>query len=288
MILSTQTSVMAGAFGDVEAVKIFAKNGYDALDFSMFGMTDPKHFLYSSQGLEHLKEVRRTADQCGVIFNQAHAPFPSWLEGREDFNEFMKTALPRSIEYAAVLGVSTIIIHPISIPEDLDAQKAANMELYHSLEDTLRSYRMKAALENMFLWDQEAGKAFYGACAQWEQFNDYLDALDPELFTACLDIGHSGLVGIPAADMIRGLGHDRLGALHVHDNDNRTDMHTLPFTQSLDWKAITAALRDIDYKGEFTFEADFFLTKFPDPLKPSASKLMHDVGRHLISMIENP
>ena len=287
MILSTQTDVLARTFGYVESVKILAEAGFDAIDFSMFGMERPDHFLNTPEALETIREIRRTADECGVVFNQAHAPFPSRIIGKEDYNETIQPALIRSIEYAGILGAGIIIIHPISIPGDPVGQKEINMALYHSLEDTLRRCGVKAALENMFTWNNEEKRIDYGACAHWEQFCEYLDELDPALFTACLDIGHSGLVGIPAADMIRGLGHDRLGSLHVHDNDNKTDLHTLPFTQKLDWTAITAALKEINYKGEFTFEADNFLARFPDPLKPQASKFMHDVGRQLIAMIES-
>jgi len=287
MILSTQTDVLARCFGYVESVKILAEAGYDAIDFSMFGMERPDHFLNTPEALETIREIRRTADECGIVFNQAHAPFPSRIIGRDDYNETIQPALIRSIEYAGILGAGIIIIHPISIPGDPAGQKEINMALYHSLEDTLRRCGVKAALENMFTWNNEEKRIDYGACAQWEQFCEYLDELDPQLFTACLDIGHSGLVGIPAADMIRGLGHDRLGSLHVHDNDNKTDLHTLPFTQKLDWNAITAALKEINYKGEFTFEADNFLARLPDPLKPSAAKFMHDVGRQLIAMIES-
>lgn len=287
MILSTQTDVLARCFGYVESVKMLAEAGFDAIDFSMFGMEQPGNFLNTPEALETIKEMRRTADECGIVFNQAHAPFPSRIIGKDDYNEFIQGALIRSIEYAGILGAGIIIIHPISIPGDPVGQKEINMALYHSLEDTLRRCKVKAALENMFTWNSEEKRIDYGACAQWQQFCEYLDELDPDLFTACLDIGHSGLVGIPAAEMIRGLGHDRLGSLHVHDNDNKNDLHTLPFTQKLDWAAITAALKEINYKGEFTFEADNFLVRFPNPVKAQAAKFMHDVGRQLIAMIES-
>ena len=286
MILSTQTDVLARCFGYVESVKILAEAGYDAIDFSMFGMERPDHFLNTPEALETIREIRRTADECGIVFNQAHAPFPSRIIGRDDYNETIQPALIRSIEYAGILGAGIIIIHPISIPGDPAGQKEINMALYHSLEDTLRRCGVKAALENMFTWNNEEKRIDYGACAQWEQFCEYLDELDPQLFTACLDIGHSGLVGIPAADMIRGLGHDRLGSLHVHDNDNKTDLHTLPFVGKLEWNNICKALHDIGYEGELTFEADGFLRNYTNDNIDMACRYMVQTGRYLISLIE--
>ena len=48
----------------------------------------------------------------------------------------------------------------------------------------------------------------------------------------------------------------------------------------------TKALKDIRYKGDFTFEADNFLSHVPDGFMETALKYMHDCGRYLISMIE--
>jgi sugar phosphate isomerase/epimerase len=64
-------------------------------------------------------------------------------------------------------------------------------------------------------------------------------------------------------------------------------MHTLPFTSKLDWPDITAALREIGYKGVLTFECDAFIERLPDDLKIAASKFMFETGKSLVKMIEN-
>ena len=106
-----------------------------------------------------------------------------------------------------------------------------------------------------------------------------------DCFTACLDLGHCGLYGFDAAETIRGLGH-RLGALHVHDNDYQTDAHTAPYLGKMHWDTICEALRDVQYGGDFTLEADNFFNHFPEDLAPSVAKLMHDIGRELIERIK--
>lgn len=285
MLLSTQTHSLADTFGREKAVEILAANGYDCYDLSMFEMTSPDAELCGDEGEAIIESLRKKADACGIKCNQTHAPFASMRLGDDAYNAHMNKAIKLAIKYTGMLGGGIVIVHPITVPGDPEEQKRINMEFYNDLIPTLRQWKVKAALENMFGWAD--GHATPAACSTPEQFCEYLDALPKDCFTACLDIGHSGLIGIPAATMIRALGHDRLGALHVHDNDMHTDMHTLPFTVRLDWKEITAALAEINYKGEFTFEADTFLNRFPGDFRPAASKFMEQTGRLLISMIEN-
>ena len=72
----------------------------------------------------------------------------------------------------------------------------------------------------------------------------------------------------------------------MHDNDYHRDAHTLPFMGALDWNAITDALADIRYKGEFTLESDNFLGKLPNELLPEACAMMCSVARYLASEVE--
>ena len=124
------------------------------------------------------------------------------------------------------------------------------------------------------------------ACSRTREFVDWLDSLADDTFTACLDLGHCGLYGFDAAEMIKGLGKDRLGALHVHDNDYQSDLHTIPFLGKMHWDTITDALAGIGYSGDLTLEADNFYTPFGEELAPAAAKMLAAVGRRLIVMIE--
>jgi sugar phosphate isomerase/epimerase len=133
----------------------------------------------------------------------------------------------------------------------------------------------------MFQGDPRRHVLIESTCNSPDEFCDYVDALPAEHFTACLDIGHCGLVGQDAANFIRALGHDRLCALHVHDNDYHHDLHTLPLMGALDWDVITTALADIRYTGDITLEADGFLTRLPEGALPEATRFMCTVAKHL-------
>lgn len=144
---------------------------------------------------------------------------------------------------------------------------------------------VRIALENMYNWYEGDLAASPATCSSAEEFVRYMDAFDPDYFVACLDIGHSAMKntdGNSPAEMIRALGGKRLKALHIHDNDLVGDLHTLPFTQKVNWDDVMTALKEIQYDGDFTFEADAFLGQFPDELAEHASRLMLEVGRYFV------
>ena len=149
---------------------------------------------------------------------------------------------------------------------------------------------VKIATENMWNWTRENGlnQAAAAACSHHDDFVAHLDAVNDEFFTACLDIGHAEMKGLDtsAPEMIRAIG-SRLGALHIHDNDRWRDLHQIPFAGSIDWNEVVKALREVDYKGEFTLEADTYLQAFNAENIEEGVKNMADAARKLVEMFEN-
>lgn len=281
MKISTQTCELSRLFGDEEAIRLLARVGYDAIDFSMFGIGRPESPLYGDDFADYVRNLKRIADDCGIEFNQTHAPFPSHRVGDEEYNQAIVPLIHKAIVVTSLLGAKYVIVHPTAMKT---GQKEFNLNFYRDLIPYCEEYNVIIALENMFGRNANNNQLIPNVCSTGTEFCEYLDALDSPWFTACLDLGHAGLVGETAQDMIRILGHDRLKSLHVHDNNHLRDLHTLPLTQSLDWPEIMAALKDIDYTGEFTFEADNFIRFFPAPLAESASRLMLETGRYLVGL----
>ena len=54
----------------------------------------------------------------------------------------------------------------------------------------------------------------------------------------------------------------------------------------MNWDAITKALGQIGYQGDFTFEADSFLERFDSDTVGEAVRFMAGIGRKLIAKIE--
>lgn len=282
MKLSTQTEALARAFGYERAVRIVKKSGFDCYDFSMFDMAREGDPLNGPDYMQTVLSVKRVAEEVGITCNQSHAPFPSHKVNDEAWNGKIIGWIVRALEITSVLGGKICIVHPWN---DWSPEENAEL-LYKPLLPYCKKYNVKIAVENMWNWPKGNPSAVPCACTLPENFVRHMELLDPEWFVACLDIGHAAMFPdkTSVAEMIVALG-DRLQALHVHDNDCLYDLHTIPYMGKIDWESFYAALKQIGYKGDFTFEADSFLYKYPDALKEKAEEFLCAVGRYMTGRI---
>lgn len=283
MKLVTLTGALNKRFGLKEAIKRIKDSGFDGYDCSLFVAMASGYEFSGADYIERAKEIRDFADSIKLPCFQTHAPDPA-LRTNENIMASIE-GTKRAIEISAILGAEIVVIHPAAIT---DAEGNWNM-LYSKLLPLAKSLGVKIATENMFSWkDEKEIETVPSACGTAEDFVKYIDYVNDESFTACLDIGHSEMVNCEGAPkIIRALGHDRLKALHVHDNDCWHDDHTFPFAGKINWENVCKALADIDYTGNFTFEADNFLRNYPNELMPECFALLEKTGRYLIDKIEN-
>ena len=287
MLLSTQTHFLADHVGHDETLKILAKAGYDALDLSMFSMHKEGDIFFGDDAEQKARELKKKAEALGLFFNQAHAPFSFDLKTKT-FDEYTPL-VEKAIKVAAAAGVRQIIVHPfhqITYKGNEQYVFEKNIEYYKGFIPLCEEYGIKVCAENMWQRDSKRGYIIEDACSFASKFCEYLDAIDSPWIIGCLDIGHCGLIGEEPQDAIRILGHDRLKALHVHDNDYKGDLHTIPGCGKINWTEVTKALADIDYTGEFTYEADNFFLNFEPGFYQEAADFMALRGRNLIAMIE--
>lgn len=283
MLLSTTTAVVFETFGYENSIRFLANLGFDALDLCMTDCIYQDDFSeeHYEQTCEKLKAL---AEENHIFFNQAHAPFPSYRFGDDAYNDKVKPALIRSIKAAGIVGAKQIVVHPTACPEDVD-QMQFNLAFYRDLIPYCQEYHVKVALENMWRFDREQHKIVPNVCSFGRELAYYFDALDPSYFTVCLDIGHSGLVGQTAEAAIFELGGKRLHALHVHDNDGISDLHTIPYQGKINWDGVMAALKCIAYDGDLTFEINgsFLKNYSKEPqLMVKALELMVSTGKTLV------
>ena len=105
MRISTQTDIIFPAFGIDEGMKIFKEAGFDALDFSMFYMNSSRESVLGNMGEDELvNKLLESSDKYSLPFNQAHAPFPSYRFGDEEYNKFVYEKLKLSIRIAGKIG----------------------------------------------------------------------------------------------------------------------------------------------------------------------------------------
>lgn len=286
MKISTEIASAANLIGEERAVELYAKAGFDAWDFSMFSMVkyDGKikavlpndHPLADGDCLKFARRLKQIGLDNGIHCNQSHAPFPVRIPE-------IRSALKRAIECTAEAGGSICVIHP-----DNNKSPEENAEMYFELLPFAKEHGVKIATENMWNWDKEKDQVSFAACATPESFNAHLDAVSDPDFVACLDLGHAEMKGIgtSAVEMIRALGN-RLGALHIHDNDKWHDSHQIPFSMDMDFTQIVAVLKEVGYSGYFTLEADRYLSKYDSENVFEGMKNLADAAKRLAAMYEN-
>ncbi len=285
MKISTEINSAARILGERRAIELLAKAGFDAWDFSMFamakynkvtgGVITSDHPLCGNNYAEFAKELRKIGEDCGIVCNQSHAPFPS--RGKE-----MMYYLKRAIECTAIVGGEICVIHP-----DNNKSAEENAEMYFELLPFAKEHGVKIATENMWNWDKEKDEALPAACSDHIDFVKHLDAVNDDSFVACLDIGHAAMRGLDTSvrQHILALG-DRLAALHIHDNDMWHDSHQIPFSMNIDFGDMVSALREINYKGYFTLEADSFLKEYDESNVFEGVKELANSARRLADEFE--
>ncbi len=283
MKLSTTTVPFRDYFNLKETVDIICNAGFDAIDFSQ----SAKKVYEEKANKEYYTEIRKYAEDKGISFNQSHAPFHSSSEN-EEWSKKRFDEIANSIEKASYLGVKNIIVHPCQHLEyDIEGNPERlfeyNMQFYSRLVPYCEEFGVNVALENM--WQHTGSIINHSTCSTPEEFIRYIDELNSPCFVACLDIGHAALVREDVAEFIKKLGKDRLKALHVHDVDGTHDLHTLPYYGSLNWDKAMKALKEIGYTGDFTYEADGFMSNLPKEVMSDAARFMCKMGRYLINKI---
>lgn len=260
-----------------EIVSMLKKAGFDACDFSMF-LRHNDSLIDKPNYVELAKKLRRFADDEGIVFNQSHAPFWNASTWEKGFDQEKLTLLRRAVEVSGILGVKLCVVHPVN---DYTASENAEY-VFYPLKQTAKDCGVLIGLENMWNWLPDAAFCCPAACSSPEDFNAHLDLLDPEIFAACLDIGHAEMKGVDtsAEELIEKLG-TRLKALHIHDNNKRDDSHLLPFLSAIDFDAMIQALKKIGYTGDVTLEAAEWANKFPKDLIPAAAKTAASVAEYL-------
>ena len=284
-LISTEIFSAARVIGEEKAIELYAKAGFDAWDFSMFQMgaydwtnkklMDTGHPLQGKDYAEFAKRLRKIGEDSGIHCNQSHAPFPSSCQPIRD-------RLKRAIECTAIAGGKICIIHPCN---NDSAEK--NAEMYFELLPFAKEHGVKIATENMWNWDRENDHACRAACSHHDDFLAHIKAVNDPYLVACLDIGHSEMRGLDtsAREMILTLG-DHLQALHIHDVDKHHDNHQIPFSLNVDFETVIRSLKEIDYKGYLTLEADQYLKAFDEDNIFDGMKNMADAAKRLAFMYE--
>ena len=112
MLLSTSIAIYLHQFSPEETVDMLAEAGFTALDFGFF---NARYYAKDLDG-RFFTELRKKAEDKGLVFNQAHAPFPGWRVGDDAYNAKMPERVVRAVKIAGMLGAKAVVVHPIAVP----------------------------------------------------------------------------------------------------------------------------------------------------------------------------
>lgn len=292
--------------GDIEAgYRRIKEAGFDCVDFN-FDEYLHCTMVYRGEINEVLdREVEevwkdfaphaKAAADCGLTFEQMHAPFPLRQKGMDEVNAKMFRITENCMDICSRMGGRYLVVHPVTLSYECSKEEEHdfNMEMYQSLIPLAKKYGIIICLENMFM-DQNAHLT-EGVCSDFVEAAGWIDELNAiageELFGFCFDIGHANILGKNLYQSVVALG-DRLKILHIHDNDGVSDLHTMPFTfarswnpVATDWEGFLRGLREINYKGVINFETFRCMESFPKELHPSVLRLLADMGKYFSGRI---
>lgn len=275
MRLSSNVMCFYDVFGIEKTIDIFAQAGFTGIDFN----TDLPEYHSEEHGEVFYKELRAYAESRGIAFSQAHAPFSSsFVEPEKNEQRFQE--IIRGMRHSAWLGAEMIVVHPCChldymVEENREELFRYNLAFYRSLIPYAKEVGIQIAIENI---PKSITGTAEGLIRLYEELND-------PTFVICYDVGHANRMGINPAEMVLQLG-SRIKCTHVHDNMGNSDSHFLPFQGNIDWESVMQAFADIDYQGDFSYEAGTFVKRVPVEMRALSAKYMADVGHYLMERFE--
>ena len=293
-MIGIQTGSLCTLFGVDSAYRMIKEAGFEAVDANLDALlryqdvvNKRRPAVFEAEGeesLQYFQPYKDAAEKYGICTYQAHALFPTYLSGEDEYNEFLMGALEKTIAGCGYIGCSRLVIHPFFNGYDKAMTRseewALNMDRYARLIPTAKKYGVRILLENMF--SHYGGKIYAACCSDFETACRYVDELNKlageDLFGFCLDTGHTLLVSKNIRDVMALLG-SRIQAFHSHDNNGVNDQHLAPYMGILDWDRFMEGLKLLNYRGALCFETDGAVWAFHKELLPDELRLICRTGR---------
>lgn len=300
MATSSLTCYIEAGIDERSTLQAMRDSGFTCIDYEI---TDD---MLEGDYIQRAQEKKAMLDELGLDPTQGHAPMYNPLIPKEGLD--LVDLYTRTLRFCKVIGIPQVVIHPGAVKGDTREEFfRKNVEFYQSLIPAAEETGVVILIENIgnyadpyYLWN--------GA-----DLREMIDMVGHPLFAACWDVGHGHHFWPEDGnqyDSIVALG-DKLTALHVHENNgyfeeprrhHRIDMHTIPYASvhsSLSFDAVLQGLKDIGYKGTFSFEclvparkgnAEFVyqgervtkLQMLPLSMWQKFNAVVYDMGRYML------
>lgn len=266
-----------------EAIDAIAWAGFQAMDINLHQFREE---LSQSNWREWALKHKEYAEEKGLPITQGHAHMYGsfdFYDYTEEEIEYHANLICRDIEAASIFGVPWLVIHPDSyLDETWYSRKRSmekNIERFKAYGEVAAKYGVGIAIENMI--DKRSLRRFGAGTEDIVELVDRLN--DKKLFGVCWDIGHANLHQMNQVRALHEVG-ERLKAIHVHDNDGVFDKHLLPFQGTVNWKEVIGTLKDINYKGDFTYEIHGYARGFDPEFHHRGMRFARELAEHLITL----
>lgn len=293
MKLSTSTNIVCdrpdgSVFELPKTLKLASEAGFKRFDMNFWDWALPHSPFLTENWEKWIHDVADSAAKLGVEFGQCHSYTFGFLNpnlSEEEYN-YHQMLTKRSLECCSILGSKLCVTHPDTDFVAIDSIKSSrkkNMEYFKNLLEIASSYDMELAIENMCDFSIAPKRKF---CATPEELVDFIDEFNDSRLGICWDFEHADIMKQDQRQSLLHIG-DRLKATHVSDTHSLTDtdlMHVMPLFGTIQWKEVMKTLKEINYKGDFSFEAHNYANRLPDELIPTALKLSYEIGQYLMNL----
>ena len=255
--------------------------GFDCLDYNLANTKKEPYTLSNEDFVAFLTKEKVLADAAGITIWQVHGPWEgAHTDATPDGLEERMEKMTRSIHGAKILGAKYWVIHPI-MPHgvyDLDsglaaATRKANVDFFTKLTEVARAEGITICLENMPF------PRF--SISTPDDVMDIVKGINDDHFKMCLDTGHVNIFPeLSVAEEVRKM-KDVIRAFHIHDNNGKADLHTIPTLGTIKWEDFGQALRDIDFKGAFSLEL-LPPASLPTPIFEQMLSTFVNISHHII------
>ena len=283
------------ASAPAEAVTFYRDTGFKYLDYSFCpAYKDGSAFMLDDERFwqQEVDDAAQAAADLGMEFVQAHAPCYNPLATDCDHERCMRAML-RSIEACGRLHIPVTVVHTSfgrqhRYPVDQHDYWEYNRKFLQPMLQTAEKHGVFICIENSGARDTQG-------CYTWQTPEDmlnFLDYMQHPLLACCWDTGHAVMdLKFDQYNDLCKLGKN-LKAVHIHDNNINLDEHFPPFCGKLHLDRVVEALRDMEFAGAFTFEADGFmnhisgngrLKQLPLEIRIDALKLLYKIGKFALT-----
>ena len=299
LLVGVQSGDWYNEADDEGSMRYAREIGLEAIEFNMDHLINVADYAKGKafplcdkpieQFVEHYTPLKQASQKYGVKIAQMHAPFPIWYEQDIAVTDYLLRVLEKVCGVCAYIGCPMLIVHPHNAKDESETLRA-NLEMYERLIPSAKKYGVTICLENLLAMNGD--EIVGGVCSSAKQAVYLIDTLNEKagekVFGFCFDVGHANASGINMRRFLNELG-DRVTALHIHDNNGKSDAHLIPYTQirdqwgvelGVDWDAFLGGLKDIRYQGALMFETFRATNHFPKAVEKRALALILGIGEY--------